>query len=93
MRKLKMFAAAVSAAALMTSCSITMPVSATSNTVGHKVGQSTATVYLQVFAFDADASIRTAAKNGGITKVSTVDIKQTNVLGIITTYTTIVTGE
>ena len=93
MRKFKMFAAVISLAALMTSCSLTMPVTATSNPVGKKVGQSTGTVYLQVFAFDADASIRTAAKNGGITRIATVDIKQTNLLGIITTYTTIVTGE
>jgi len=93
MRKFKMFAAVLSLAALMTSCSITMPVGATSNPVGKKVGESTATVYLQVFAFNADASIRSAAKNGGITKISTVDIKETSVLGIISTYTTIVTGE
>lgn len=93
MKNFKMFAAVFSLAALMTSCTLTMPVTATSNPVGNKVGESTGTVFLQIFAFDADASIRTAAKNGGITKVSTVDIKQTNILGIVTTYTTIVTGE
>ena len=93
MKNFKMFAAVFSVAALMTSCSLTLPVSATSNPVGKKVGESTGTIYLQVFAFDADASIRTAAKNGGITRISTVDMKQTNVLGLITTVTTIVTGE
>ena len=93
MRKFKMVAASISLAALMSSCSITLPVSATSNPVGNKVGQSTGTVYLQIFAFDADASIRSAAKNGGITKISTVDFKHTNVLGLVDSYTTIVTGE
>ena len=88
-----MVAASISLAALMSSCSITLPVSATSNPVGNKVGQSTGSVYLHIFAFDADASIRSAAKNGGITKISTVDIKHTNVLGLVDSYTTIVTGE
>jgi hypothetical protein len=93
MKKIKMFAAMFSLAVLMTGCALTMPVGATSNPIGSKVGQSTGTVYLQVFAFDADASIRTAAKNGGITKISTVDVQRKDVLGIITTYTTIVTGD
>jgi len=93
MGKMKMFAAVIFAAAMMTSCSITLPVTATSNPVGKKVGQSSGVVYLQLFAFDADASISTAAKNGGITKISTVDIKHSNVLNLINTYTTIVTGE
>ncbi|NRD22570.1 hypothetical protein HNV10_04915 [Winogradskyella litoriviva] len=81
------------AALSMTACSITMPVTATSNSVGSKVGTAKATVILGVFAFDEDASIRTAAKQGGITKISTVDIKSTNVLGLYGTYETIVTGE
>jgi len=79
--------------AMMSSCSLTLPVAATSNPVGNKVGQATATGFFGVLFFDADASIRTAAKNGGITKISTVDIRQGNVLNLIVTYTTIVTGE
>lgn len=77
----------------MASCSLTLPVGATSNPVGSKVGTASGTGYLGVFFFGADASIQTAAKNGGITKISTVDLKQTNVLGVIWTYETIVTGE
>ncbi|MEA3450949.1 MAG: TRL-like family protein [Bacteroidota bacterium] len=83
---------AVAGLLFLSSCSIIMPVSATSNTVGSKVGVAKATVYLGVLAFDQDASIQTAAKNGGITKISTVDMKQGNILGIIWTYETIVTG-
>ena len=92
MRKVKSIFALLAVGAMMSSCSMTMPVGATSNPIGDKVGQATATGYFGLF-FDADASIRTAAKNGGITKISTVDIKTTNALNIIITYTTIVTGE
>ena len=80
------------AALLLSSCAITLPVNATSNDVGSKVGMSTATGYLNVLWFDQDASIQKAAKQGGITKISTVDLKQTNMLGIIQTYECIVTG-
>lgn len=83
----------IAVAAMMSSCALTLPVNATSNTIGDKVGTAKATGYLGILFFDQDASIRTAAKNGGITKISTVDIKQTNVLGIVYTYETIVTGE
>ena len=83
----------VAGALLLSSCSIVMPVTATSNPVGTKVGTATATVYLGFLALDQDASIQTAARNGGITKISTVDMKQGNVLGLIWTYETIVTGE
>jgi len=76
----------------LTGCAITLPVAATSNAVGNKVGTSTATVYMGGLMFDADASIRTAAANGGITKISTVDVKVSTLLNIITTYECIVTG-
>jgi hypothetical protein len=76
----------------LTSCALTLPVTATSNQVGDKVGMSKAQGYLGFLWFDQDASIQKAAKNGGITTISTVDIKSTNLLGIIMTYETIVTG-
>lgn len=78
---------------MMASCSLTLPVNATSNTIGGKVGTAKATGYLGILFFNADASIQSAAKNGGITKVSTVDIKHTSILGLVVTYETIVTGE
>ena len=80
-------------AILITSCSVTLPVTATSNAVGSKVGTAKATGYFHVLFFDADASIKTAAKNGGITKISTVDVKRSDILGIVTSFETIVTGE
>jgi len=79
--------------AMVSSCALTMPVNATSNPVGNKVGSAKATGYLGILFFNADASIQTAAKNGGITEISTVDIKTTNILNIILTYETIVTGK
>lgn len=82
----------MSAALLLTSCAVTLPVNATSNEVGSKVGMSKATGYLSVLWFDQDASIQKAAKQGGITKISTVDLKSTDLLGLIQTYECIVTG-
>jgi hypothetical protein len=93
MRKVKSILAFLAVAVMMSSCALTLPVNATSNAVGNKVGTAKATGYLGILFFNADASIRTAAKNGGITKISTVDIKQTSLLNLIVTYETIVTGE
>ena len=57
------------------------------------MGTSEADVFLQILSFGGDASIMSAAKQGGITRVATVDIKKFDVLGIYQKYTTIVTGE
>lgn len=93
MSKFKTIIATFALVAIMSSCALTLPVTATSNPVGSKVGRATAIGYLGIIYLNADASIRTAAKNGGITKISTVDIKQTNLFNLLTTYETIVTGE
>ena len=79
--------------AIFSSCSLTLPVTATSNPVGSKVGRATASGFFGIIFLDDDASIRKAAKEGGITKISTVDIKVSNTLNILTSYETIVTGE
>lgn len=92
-KKITKLFAVLAVAAMMTGCAVTLPVNATSNTLGNKVGTATATGYLGVLFFDQDASIMQAAKNGGITEISTVDIKHTSILNIIVTYETIVTGE
>lgn len=93
MKKIKLFAVAIVAGALLSACSLVVPVTATSNPVGAKVGTAQATIYLGCLAFDQDASIQKAAKSAGITKISTVDVKTFNILYIYTTYETIVTGE
>jgi len=76
----------------MASCSVTMPVNATSNEVGSKTGTASTTSILGLHFDGGDASIRTAAKKGGIKKISTVDFKMTNYLFLIGKYETIVTG-
>jgi hypothetical protein len=93
LNKLKIGLALVAFTAVMSSCSLTLPVAATSNPVGSKVGTATASGFLGILFFGADASIQTAAKKAGITKISTVDIKSTSLLNILVTYETIVTGE
>lgn len=93
MKKIRTIAAMLAVAGMMTSCALTLPVNATSNPVGSKVGTATATGYLGVLFFNQDASIKTAAKNGGISKISTVDVKKGSILNLIVTYETIVTGE
>lgn len=85
--------AAIFAAAALTSCSCVNPITATSNPVGSKCGEATATTFLGVLTLNGDCSIDTAAKKGGIKKISHVDQKVYNVLGIYQTNTTYVYGE
>lgn len=56
-----------------------------------KVGRSYARSILGLIA-TGDASIDTAAKNGGITKIHHVDHETQVILGVIADYTTIVYG-
>jgi hypothetical protein len=85
----------ISIAVLASSCGFTVPVAATSNPVGSKVGTASTTRILGVlFPDGGDASIQTAARNGGITKISTVDFR-TNIVffSFVIKHETIVTGE
>jgi len=92
MKAIKIMVAAF-ATAMLASCSCTMPLTATSNNVGSKCGESTATTFLSVLCFNGDCSIDTAAKKAGIKKISHVDQKVFNLLGLYQTTTTIVYGE
>lgn len=93
MNTLKLIITSLVLTAFFASCSITLPVNATSNAVGSKVGTAKAEGYLGFLFFDADASIQSAAKNGGISKISTVDVKYSSILNLLVSYETIVTGE
>jgi len=93
MRVLSFIGAAAIAVASLSSCAMTVPVSATSNPLGSKVGTSTGMGLLGVIVLSPDTGIHQAAKNGGITKISTVDFKMTNILGLYQGYSCIVTGE
>jgi hypothetical protein len=57
-----------------------------------KVGRATCQSYLGLVAV-GDASVMTAMKAGGITKIHHVDWEANNILGIIGTYTCVVYGE
>ncbi|MEZ4721826.1 MAG: TRL-like family protein [Flavobacteriales bacterium] len=81
-----------SAAFVLNSCSITQPVAATSNPIGTKVGRSGGTCILGV-CLNVDASALTAAQNGGITKISTIDYRTSSILGVVQKHECIVTGE
>jgi len=71
---------------------VSLPVAATPNAVSTKVGTAKCTSILTWVA-TGDASLEAAKKNGGITKVSHVDWKAKNFLGIYGEYTVTVYGE
>jgi len=73
--------------------SVNSPVGATGNPVGSKVGQASGNTFLEVLSFGTDVSIRRAAKNGGITRIATVDFLHSDYLGLVQAYTCTVTGE
>lgn len=96
MKKMKnlLLGVAFVGATILSSCSVTVPVTATSNPIGSKVGSAKSTQILSFFPDGGDLSIQTAAKNGGISKISTVDFKHSLVfLYFVQSYETIVTGE
>ncbi|MCF0158938.1 MAG: hypothetical protein HUJ83_10570 [Veillonella sp.] len=95
MKKKLLFIATICLLALgCGSCVSTMPLTATSNTVGHKEGRATQRVVLGLFR-SGNAGINEAAKKGGIKKISHVDVKHKDILGgiIVAETTTIVYGE
>jgi hypothetical protein len=75
------------------SCTTVLPFAATSNPVGKKTGEAKATLLFNVIPLPgSDAGIQTAAKQGGISKISTVDAR-VYWWFIGTTLTTVVTGD
>jgi hypothetical protein len=85
--------AAVVLMMLITACSYNIPIGATSNALGTKVGVYTQVGYLGFPPMMSKAAAVTeAAKNGGITKISTVNYNYTWLI-FMTKYETIVTGE
>lgn len=64
----------------------------TSNPLGSKVGTASASNVLGLVV-TGDASVETAAKSAGIRKISHVDCKKKNVLGLFGSYKVFVYGE
>lgn len=77
----------------LSSCGISYPVLTTDNPVGTRIGESSYKVILGIFISNGgDASIQSAAKNGGISKIATIDY-EVEAGFFATRYKTIVTGE
>ncbi|MEW6378928.1 MAG: TRL-like family protein [bacterium] len=68
------------------------PITVVSTNPGPKTGKAVSTTILGLVA-SGDSGIEAAARNGGITKIMTVDCDSCNILGIYTRFTTTVTGE
>ena len=62
------------------SCQTTTPVAVTANPVGNKCGEAKTSIFLNVLGGSSDIGINTAAKKGGITRISHVDMYQKNYL-------------
>jgi hypothetical protein len=60
--------------------------------IGSKTGEACTTSILGLVT-TGDNSYQTAAKNGHITKIATVDNRYKNVLGIFAEYCVVVTGD
>jgi len=105
MKTLKTIALASVAACMLSGCAIVKspltgfiytdmksPLMATSNSNSSKVGMASAQSILGIVA-TGDASIETAAKSAGITKIHHIDEHSYSVIGIIAKYEVIVYGE
>lgn len=93
MKKLFNFVIGCGLAIMATGCAMTTPITATSNPVGNKCGVAKTTRILYAFGGSADCGINTAAKKGGITRISHVDAFEKSFLGIVTIYGVRVYGE
>lgn len=78
---------------VLVGCTTVAPLTATSNPLGSKVGEATGTYLFGIpLSFNIDLGVQKAAQNGGISKISTVDVKVKNLV-VLTKITTVVTGE
>jgi hypothetical protein len=95
MKKIKNLLAAAVILVLvgMSSCTLgTFPVGATSEPVGSKVGEASSSRLFALIPLGEEGGVAAAAKAGGISKISTIDVKTVNYI-IVNVVTTTVTGE
>ena len=71
---------------------VSTPDMVTQNAGAQKEGKSQCTSILSIVA-TGDCSVAAAAANGGIRQIQSVDTHTTSILGIYSTYTTIVKGQ
>jgi hypothetical protein len=76
----------------VTSVSYPHPQACTTGEIGSKTGRSGTTMVFFIVSV-GDASVVAAARNGGITKIKTIDHKFVSIFGVIQKYYTIVTGD
>lgn len=103
MKNLKSIILSISTVAFMASCSLTSPVTATSNPIGSKEGRSSTMLIggalagygqlgVGMISTNGNYGVIEAAKKGGINKIGSVDIKVTNYI-IFKKCEIIVSGE
>lgn len=71
---------------------VTLPVSATDEGPGAKVGEASCASYFAMVS-TGDCGLEAAKQNGGISKISHVDWHAHNILGVIGHYKVIVHGD
>jgi hypothetical protein len=92
MKKIKNLLLFVSVASILASCSVAGPLMVTNHTIGSKRGEASRKIFLNITFGHTDLGAITAAKNGGLKKIATVDWKVKG--GVFSkTYYTTVTGE
>jgi hypothetical protein len=93
MKKVYQIISVIAASAILTSCSVTSPVTASAAPIGNKVGTSSTTVLFGTWYLNKNYSVAEAAHNGKIKGgVATVDVKTTNYF-LFLKKELIVTGE
>ena len=94
MKKMIAFIACLLMVMTLVSCATyPIPITATGNELGPRIGKASGHIYFGMFGDASDANISAAARNGNITKISTVDVTVENFLNIVQTVTCIVTGQ
>lgn len=94
MKKFAIVLMVLALALAFASCTIVAPVTATSNSVGSKIGEATTTLILGIpIPLSQDGGIKAATKKAGISKVSTVDLKVYYIGPFYMKITTVVSGE
>jgi hypothetical protein len=93
MKKAIVIVALVALALTVMGCStVNRPALLGDGTVGPRTGQASGQLIFGSIG-TVDAGMITAARNAGITRIGAVDFEVKNLLGIIVTYTTTVTGQ
>ena len=92
LKKFRILIASFAVAGLLAACTSSRPVCATSNPVGSKTGEVSSWMFGMWDFGGENATIYNAAREGGITKISTVDYQFTNYI-IVYKGTVLVNGD